>query len=68
MDFDEADVQSARLYTCALVRLLVGRVRVYGPTYSTSIASKQECHRPVSLALGGTRIYSRVFALLSGLN
>ena len=32
-------------------------VRVYGPTYSTSIASKQECcHRPVSLALGGARI------------
>ena len=43
----------------ASVRLLVGRVRVYGPTYSTSIASKQECHchRPgVSLALGGARI------------
>ena len=59
MDFDEADVQSARLCTCASVRLLVGRVRVYGPTYSTSIASKQECHchRPgVSLALGGARI------------
>ena len=58
--FKQANISgSARLCTRASVRLLVGRVRVYGPTYSTSIASKQECHchRPgVSLALGGARI------------